>query len=366
MSDLVFAYAKYFGQPNKRQGLLSAISDSKETLLFNDALKSKVLSYWERSRRHICSAVSLKTSGTLTGVSRSYKFGPCTWIDDIERLCKYPHNKHIVCYLKNTAPIKIVSGISKCSEKEPHFNFFIWGGPFDDSTVEKFIYHLENILRIYKKIILWANSNVFLYLTASSEFSSFLISHIPNISLLCTGQEPFFKKKKLIEAGVYINDNMINWENGLNFYTCRFNNKHCLPIFALLDNNRSVFLLNSGDKTSKELDDMFIPLSESQCRCGKKALKFKFIPHVQTAIRIDNNIIYNPDLADELVGRYQNLQFIKDNNKIFVHYWSDGLMPSHDSDVIRELFPGVDLVFKNRSIFSMLDKSPIFYSKEKN
>lgn len=123
--------------------------------------------------------------------------------------------------------------------------------------------------------------------------------------------DPFYDDRAF---GGTVNDQMVNWKSGVNFYTCKEGTKHFIPIWYR-DGNRYYNLLNLSDKNGIEVDDSIELGNLQKCKCGRTYLDLRFIPHINNC----PNMGYAPTLARSLVNAYFNMQFYQ-SDKLYLAY----------------------------------------------
>lgn len=302
------------------------------------------------------------TSGTTNGNRQQYKFGDLKVIYPIELLCKYPHGKNYIVQLYFNSTNFFTSKVADKTER--HFNHYI-----TSSDPIKVIDDLLNLLSQKDKIQIWtSDKNNLMFLLSDNYFVDFLLQNKERISIINTGISPFFKKKKLLENGFHINDNMIDWYSGLNFYTCKYNKKHILPIFYA-EENKSTNLLNlslRGRMVPK--GDYFYYSPLGYCECGKTHYDLKFIPHIKTTPIVDGEYFYDMEIPELIEGSYYNLQFVQIDEKTLDIYYT-GNLTDCDRQIIEERTKMFQFKnYKPNSVFSINHKQPpfhkIYYQKQ--
>lgn len=338
--DLVRAYASYFDGSDDLTYLVRSIGLFSGNM-FSPEITSQLIGSWEQSKASTANASIFKTSGSMSGSRRDYLFAPHSVLQSIERFCKHPHGKVFTILLANR---NTEFGHEPLDEVYDHFLY----GRFCPEVVSFFCGVLRDLRLRHGKLAIWPERpNVLLYLNSFAEFRDFIVDQ--QVEIITTGCVPFFKKDELLAAGMHINNNMISWFDGLNFYTCRYNRKHCLPIFALDDG--VIFLLNACCRSRQQPDDYFEASAAGICHCDKTAYDLKFRPHVS---RLPD--IYDEDLAEKLAGHYQNLQFIQTESDLYIYHVGTTQL---DEDLLRSLSPSVKFV-ENKA-FQVVTKRPAFY-----
>lgn len=161
-----------------------------------------------------------------------------------------------------------------------------------------------------------------LYLSKSDEFIDLYSKHITheNRWIISTDDPAFVDLDIFRDRGIFVNDKMINWRTGLNFFTCTAGHKHFLPIFAR-EGNRYYNLLNPMGRRGHPVDDLFeITGSPTRCTCGLMRIDFRFIPHVKSCPRIDGQYLYDTALAKRLKKQYYNYQIIQVGSNLHLYY----------------------------------------------
>lgn len=164
------------------------------------------------------------------------------------------------------------------------------------------------------KVILITHPNTMLYLSGSDEFVNGTGS---DMVLTSTDWEPFYDRRKF---KCKVNDQMIDWKSGINFYTCRSGQYHFLPIFVQ-NKDKCFNLLNFNNKNGSTTDDFFELGNRVLCNCGKTRMEFKFIPHWKKCPVINGKIFYDLSIVQKLEQQLYNIQFLqKEPEKITVVY----------------------------------------------
>lgn len=307
--------------------------------------------------------VDMVTSGTTTGYRTIYKYSNVQTIGLIEKECKYPHGKNYSILFSNflNRPNFIIS--------EYHENRHTHCISYSELSRENILKITEKISSLSNHVAIWtSDKNNLMFLLSDNYFVDFLLQNKERISIINTGISPFFKKKKLLENGFHINDNMIDWYSGLNFYTCKYNKKHILPIFYA-EENKSTNLLNlslRGRMVPKSDYFDYSPLG--YCECGKTHYDLKFIPHIKTTPIVDGEYFYDMEIPELLEGSYYNLQFVQIDEKTLDIYYTGNLI-DYDRQIIEERTKMFQFKnYKPNSVFSINHKQPpfhkIYYQKQ--
>lgn len=164
------------------------------------------------------------------------------------------------------------------------------------------------------KVNLYAAPNLYFYLVKSKVFQDFCgAGRIGTI--VTTGEPAIFDKSLLKKTNVFVNDTMINWKSGLNFYTCLANKKHFFPLFYW-KGTRYYNLLNLWDRRGIEIDDLFQAKKEAViCDCGKPRIEFNFIPHYRNYPKTINCKKLQ-EIIESAEEHYFNYQFVEINDRV--------------------------------------------------
>lgn len=285
---------------------------------------------------------TLISNGSTYNVGTRYKFGPYPehWIYKIER--KLRGNGVIVCI---NSPLQFLSSTisNKCEKikNHPQYDFILTCDVrYNHKTILEDLY---NIYLEFGPINLVTHPHIWLYVFSNQEYiESFNIKWIKSITN--TDSDLFFKTN----LGFYINDQMVNWQTGINFYTCQYGKKHSLPIFHqhnhinLLNQNT----INKNDDIYKANNNAFL------CNCGKEAIEFEFIPHKNNQIQIDETIYRPLELANKLNSNYINLQFHQIDDTIDIYYSTGKYrMTKEDKEIVKHCFKKFKTRFYPNSLF---------------
>ena len=251
----------------------------------------------------------LTSNGTTSGTPKSYAVGPLFdfWLPRIEWMIKYQSiNKTPSIYIREGFPYFLDTKIGFSEKKSILVDGFI---NLDFRYVSKSLNLMEDVIKNFyeEKGKFWfiTQPNKYLYLFGHPEFRDLLKNNENKIKVVSTDWEPFFNHPFVI------NDQMINWVTMVNFYTCKYNTKHFLPLF-LIENNSIINLLNLANKKELPIDDKVIINKQRQlCQCGKYYLPFNMISHINCAINTPNGYFNDVNIANSLVSTYYNLQFIQ-------------------------------------------------------
>jgi hypothetical protein len=246
--------------------------------------------------------IKLSSGGTISQAA-VYNFGnhPKFWLSKIERFIKNPKRLRAVNLLMNRPVMNNHRFTGRLHDIGGYYYTHTLSLEHDNLSL--------NLLEDFDLVC--GEPKLLLYLLRDPDFLK-----LTHLSISSTSYEPFFPRP----TGFYINDNMVDWKTGLNFYHCPYQVRHFLPIFAVGDDNYVYNLLNlSGERFPA--DDIFkIGTEIKHCLCGRNYLDVEFFPHYMYAIVSKLGYFYDLQLPDQLVDQYKNLQFIKNGNQIDVLY----------------------------------------------
>lgn len=347
MSHTRLEYERYYRNPNVSNAhkLLDAILTED----YNPGWHQELIELHKFYLSNNHSTVKLLTSGTTSGVRTNYQFGPNPefWIKSLETFTKFDRSKLTVI---RTRHFDVSSRTDQCYISREgscwFYNAFIIINRFSPRTVEMLCSVLDNV-----DGVLLANPNVWLYLTNSPLFVDYIISNRDRLSIASTNWEAFFKRDHLVKAGVLVNDTMINWYEGINFYTCKYGNPHSLPTFAINGDNVVNLLNLAGEPVA--LSDLV--RVGGICQCGRKIVSV--IPHYRRQPKVGGRYIYNTKMVESLRSAFYNLQFIS-SNRLNLFYSAESLVES-DFDIIRS-YVG-DFWARSNSSWKIGDKHLSFY-----
>jgi S-ribosylhomocysteine lyase LuxS involved in autoinducer biosynthesis len=327
--------------------------------------EKELLFLWTNKPLTLHTNIFLPSNGTTSGQINRYKFGPhIEWIEKIERILRKPKGEAKVIYFENKfdkTKNNFNPNFNKSLPNEPFYNYFLTISSIKESVVDFIVNKIEDIAT-NDKVIFWSNPRDLSFLMNSELFFNFCKENKEKISITSTCTEPFYKKQKFIENGIHVNDHMVDWSTGINFYRCQYNGTHFFPIFARKD-NQVVNLLNLSADDPVEMQDHFEILNSNECECGKTKHDIKFIPHLKTVIKNNDTIWYNPEFAEKLQGDYQNLQFIQEDDTINVLYSGE---IEKDMDIIKDEFfmIGLKVKFFKDISFVITTKNYAFYNNK--
>jgi hypothetical protein len=327
---LVYTYRKYYRTPTPATALelFKCLRDYD----FSDyhICQEQLYSYWQKAAV-VTDRTPFYSNGSSFGERRLYQFGPFAnfWLKKIEHylltggrfdqtFCIYDHFPLPGPRLSVTPDIK--------------YTYHFQGDLRSSEVVTALCQHLNYIK---KPTALCALPTKWLWLLYPGEILQTILQH-PHLYIASMDWEPFYRTP----TGLWVNDQMMNWWTGVNFYTCPHNTKHILPTF-LHKNDRLISLLNLADKQEHPLDDLVALGDRELCPCGRYFIKFNYIPHVNHAIRGPNGIVYDPLIINKLIGHYQNLQFIQEQtgevNVLFI-LPDNQPIPDTDQQIITTFF----------------------------
>lgn len=353
-TNLITAYSQYYAKANETNA-----HNLYENLIAYDFTDYQSFCTDVLPLYHMADTVgdhfTLESNGS-SGEYRQYLFGPLPrlWLKLVEEYTRKPHGQGSIVNLVDCFPeffdckhctlLPVEDGITICTKIVTNFSqpsiLKILDGAFATLTDQ------------YGELTVLGKPNRFLYLNGLPGWKELVEKY--RLKLTSTGWEPFYSNS------VFVNDTMVNWKTGVNFYTCESGHKHCLPIFVRTSDGY-VNLLNLKDKQVRAIDDEWLVGPQKVCDCGKPAIDFVFTPHIDNTIKNSRGIIYKCDMASQLTGSYRNLQFIQEGDTIIVAFC--GNMTSNDVSIIERMFDEFAIKMKIGTVNRVgLHKFPSFWN----
>lgn len=213
---------------------------------------------------------------------------------------------------------------------------------------------IDFISKLNKPIYLLSNPEIIRILLDNNKFVDFISDKIP----VANTDSPLMIGD-ILRQKIQLNDQMIDWKCGLNFYTCKNNNRHFLPLFGIADDNKIISLLNLKNLFLSDEDYFEIHDKKPiRCLCGNNRLDFKFLPHKNNYPKLfDTNIIKTLD------SRYRYLQLIENGNQIEFYY---DLLDDNISLNDISLLDSLNVVYKPKQVYKVGHKMPIYWRMSKN
>lgn len=196
------------------------------------------------------------------------------------------------------------------------------------------------------RLAIWAQPCFWLYCNSFKKFQDYLIKS--KITIVSSDYTSFFKKKRLLSNDVHVNDCMIDYSTGANFYTCKYGGTHIMPIYCY--SNKSSFNLFNLYKNNylKSSGDKFKIHQTAKCKCGITAYVIDFAPHEKYLNRFYN--IKN-EISESLRGNYFTFQIVNHGAKLSCFYSSINSMPPEDEAYIRDHLNVVN-IYKDAKIYT--------------
>lgn len=349
MNDLVKAYHKFYETANADSDFITSL------LSYDFSNYHEIMDELSKLQPNLCGKVlKLYTNGTTTGTSRAYSFGPISSIPVLEKVIKTRGNAYriwINSYSLSHVPDLIDEG-NLINDITFNLKF-----NFDVTNLSA----LRNTIKQHHEVNLICKPATMLYLSGTQEFIDIVQEFKDRISVISTSDwEPFFKKKPLYP--IPLNDNMIDWSSGINFYQCVKGHKHFLPTFVY-QNNKVRNLLNLTSVNWKETDDLVNLDKVVSCECGKNRMEFSFVPHYrhQTTNYFEmTKALYAA--IEQLIDPYINLQFIDKYDTINILYTLSSKKPisEHDTHYITNALSSVGkTALYHKDKFSVLGTNKI-------
>lgn len=149
-------------------------------------------------------------------------------------------------------------------------------------------------------------------ISTDSEIKNHIRTYLPYIkSFINIDWESWVSESFLRDF--FLNDQMIDWRTGLNFYTCAAGELHFLPIFHIGTDGLCSNLLNLSIM-SEVSSDTWMDYGTILCKCNRvrRAIKFCSKP--------DLNFDFPRHVINDFESGYLNLQFLRDDSGTKVLY----------------------------------------------
>jgi hypothetical protein len=309
-------------------------------------------SWEEESQRFLdvyLSTPSVSASRTfITNQLIEYRFGPFDEriLTTVEGRLEEAKEDHVVV---NVNPQQNVVG-----------RYYVAINPFSEdweSSLFRYFYWNPSIRRLY------AQPSCLIFLLRSQRIVDYLRDG--GVGVISTGEPMMFNRS--LCSDIYLNDKMINWRSGLNFWTCRHGGSHWLPLFTRRS-GRLYNLLNLADKSGIEEDDLHSLEPGDVCRCGVRSGKVNVVSHYRNS-PVRRSLADVQSLFNRLEGTYFNFQYIETTDGSHLLYTA---LKGNDESILREwsdcrLWPGsfMKVGRKRPAIWKMSSFSPVPYSEER-
>jgi hypothetical protein len=175
----------------------------------------------------------------------------------------------------------------------------------------------ENVIqKLEERMCIYGYAHTLNQISQDQEFLD--ICNIKKCNFFNSDVPCFVNKNNFMKRQIHLNDQMIDWKSGINFYTCTNNQKHFLPLFSIRKNHYKN-LLNLTDYKSSKDDFIKINPKPIKCECGKIRCEFEFIPHYKNFI---DGFNYEDclDFANKISSQIRWFQIIQINKKMHVFY----------------------------------------------
>ena len=299
----------------------------------------------------------LSTNGSTRVGRNAYGFGPYGkyWVCNIERFLKGNQIAHTITIDSHLHSSHLMSIPQHSVTPNYALSKSCLSIDLKDSVV--FSQVILQAYSRYGRINLLTTPNVALYLLTNKLYAALIDYHNAHIhSIITINTDPFYPRHKIMC------DQMINWQTGLNYYTCQHGGTHILPLFT--NDLRNALNAYANKALAPPLcDDLFCLKKIKYCRCGKMAYELKYIPHIHNQIKKDGVIIRPFEIANKLISCYYSLQFEQNNNDITVHYVTKD-NNSQDLEMIYEHFKqyNFNVILSKNTIFKVGQKLPAFWN----
>lgn len=299
--SVLLEYRRYIEKPTIEAFLLFFESIKEQCPNDYEGFSTECWNILKRAKAHQEGALTLKSNGSTKDPTR-YTFAPHapTVLTVIEMFLRNRAQKPRPCvYMKSMgAPMQPVM-MSPGSTNLGMGRFVKIALVYpSDKQIEQLEQELAQVMNEFGAITLVARPEVYLGLSKSS-FVKFVEK---NPVRLTSCDTPAYYEEAFENP---INDQMVEWRTGLNFWTCSYGCRHTLPIFARVD-KKTVHLLNIP-KQPRPCDDNY-QVVLSSCPCGWPLELTGFVSHYRHRTEVAL-----PD-PGRLQGRYLNIQLLEDGD----------------------------------------------------
>jgi hypothetical protein len=280
--------------------------------------------------------VTLNSSGTTTGVSTPYPFRPVSMLAAVEVLLKNPLAAPLGVWVRE-AHQHAWRSPDTCRPGghlgRVQFNLKLADGGTNAAALVGLLRSSPDQAAIY------CRPNAALTLSRDPAFSEYLGGGHNLLCLATSDWEPAYDAAWFRSRGVYVNDNMIDWQTGLNFYTCPNGGRHFLPMFhgrgAAFDN-----LLNLEQDAPATAGDDAEVTGPERCVCGRRKLGLRFVPHhsIQIPRYAEVRGAVEGRLMPQLRSQLAYIQFVEGEAGLGVLYYrvGGGDLDPEEKDAVRE------------------------------
>lgn len=339
---LLLAYEDYYLKPDtyNLEQLCYCITNFAD---FKDypALAQAIFKLRERLKKRLSFTSSyISTTGSSTGTYRDYKVGPNfnAIRIPIERYLRSPLNHRIFYLSPFGLPGSIIAPLGEIKQENDSIDYII-----------NFVFPNLSSLPPHQPASFAATPLTWLLFSTNPEFDTLINGNLVNMDWELFVKDDFHQKHQ------YINDQMIDWYTGLNFYTCPAGYKHTLPIFCQNGDGCTNLLNMSVEEGMQACDDHFAITGVRDCACGKQSLVFEFRSHAKNYLDLDRGIL------NKLKCRYTNWQVLEVEGKVKKFFY----ITKDDFDMIDkpviEAYLNSDVIFCPDSSFLVGRKSYSFW-----
>ncbi len=304
-------YGRYYANPVKSNlvSLLTAIRTFSEK--HYSEFNSRIGRLYDRRVRTTEKPYYFRTSGSTRG-PRTYDMAPFgeQIVEVIEHWTKNPLGGHCIGLAWNY-------GFSK----EQHREDWKWSSS-NRGVMRKFVI-ADWVKRRGQLCEVMRAATSPICLVASPNVVSVLVQHQPLVELLNSRPDKMLLSSTNCDAFyprlAPVNNQMVDWFTGCNFFTCRHGSRHFFPTFQQLPDGSCRNLLNLIEHRSGD-DLLRIGSGGDKCECGRYAVPIQFVPHVKHAIVQDGVVKNDLLLANRLNTLYRNIQFIQQADGMNVYF----------------------------------------------
>jgi hypothetical protein len=282
----------------------------------------------------------LYSSGS-TGNVRKYGLGPfgTFWLESVEKKIKNPDNR---CHVWVQRTVGFHRYKPVVSDGDWIYDHRVFGNSLDAGEL------IGALDKLPHPLIVNSTPSFFLALLKDDDFCRWARSRDCRFSSTVTSS--FYPSR------LAVNDNMIDWSSGYNFYHCSHNKRHFLPLFA---GTSEVFnILNLCGESSAPSDLLTMVGEQGLCDCGDWIVPTTFVPHVVTTIQTRDGFLSLKPLADLLEERYESFQVVQRRDDLvdILYIKLDYTSMKHDKDIVE------DFLRKNGLVLGLYCKNTFFRS----
>jgi len=368
-------YEKYYNDPstNNAEDLWDSITNYN--FEFYDKFKTEIQELFLSQTKKSYESTIYRTNGS-TGASKQYFVGPNSefWLDKIESWKEFQSNQNKKClFIFDSFPDVLDYEICSNDIKDKKIDYLIKLNFIKDPT-KSFSFLESQIKQKYETngpLYIFSKPQRYLFLFAHQDVREMILEnkHMINSIITCDW-EPFFKKKDLINGGVHINDQMLNWHTCVNFKTCTSGNLHFLPTF-IYGEDYILNLINLCNFSKMPIDDELVVSNKRElCPCGKYYLPIKFYGHREyQPVNKNGNFLYDSSICEHLESIFLNINFTQDESNLYISYISKEKINKKDIEFLSDWSNknGLNPIFLRNRFLSIGERRKLcFFWNNKN